>query len=510
MRPWSIRPAEAEESDLAAESTPSPPSGAKRSWSRELPLSVPDEHRDLFRRLFDPDHMLAVFQRELPPRAEGAIRVTTCDARPGRSEKSFKRGRLQLVYTVGVEVGNEPPRDYLLLGVSPVPAAFLGPEVEERNRRLLGHPAVAPFRRLALHIEELQLGLFLFPVDPMLPGLAEITGSGGAQLLSGMLPECRAGARVERIECELRHYKPFNRAVLCVRVPLAHPDTRASERTVYVKVFDTDRGAANHRELADLWSFARRSIFLRVPEPLGYDADRRLLVMSAAPGERNLNDWIRCIRKGQPLPGGVELERVERCFRIAALALGELQGSGLRPHDRYTYQHELAHLRRDREHLDKRVRDSHPELLSRFEALRRRLEALSPLDEPLVPAHGEFRHQQLVGDEHLMTVIDWDSYCLANPALDAARLLARLHRDALICPEAAPSLDRLAEAFREEFLAPRPGVATHLALYEGLHLTKQMLRSFGATSRGEDVGQQIRLLGAEAEALLERAEAELA
>jgi len=492
--------------DLDEDAASDAPVAAPRARTFEPPLSVPAHQREAFRRLFDPEHMLAVFRRELPPLCDGPIHVATCSVRPGRSDKPFKNGQLQLVYKVGIQVGAEAPKDYRLLGLSPAGIDFPWPDRAVIEERLRDHPSVRPFRELSLHIEQLQLALFLFPLDPALPGLATITGSGGARWLASFLPECRAGANVDRTECELAHYKPFNRAVLRVRAALAHPDAPASERTVYVKVFYNDRGADSHRDLASLWSTAQRSTSLRVPEPLGYDPEQRLLVMSEATGERCLNDWVRCLRKEQPLPAGTDLDRVERCVRIAARALHELQRSGLRPDERYTFADELSHLRRDWKLLRPEA-GTHAEPVAQFERLQRRLEAMAPDDEPLVPAHGEYRHQQLVGDERSLTVIDWDSYCLANPALDAARFLARFRRDAARCPDGASAFGRLVQAFREEFLGPRPEVAAHLALYEGLHVTKLMLRCFGHASRGEDMTRLVRVLAAVAEELLDRAEA---
>jgi len=478
-----------------------------RQQSFEPPLSVPAHQREAFRRLFDPEHMLAVFRRELPPLADGPIHVATCSVRPGRSDKPFKKGQMQLVYRVGIQVGAEAPREYRLLGLSPAGIGFPWPDRAGTEERLRDHPAVRPFRQLSLQIEDLQLALFLFPLDPALPGLATITGSGGARWLASFLPECRAGAKVERIDCELSHYKPFNRAVLRVRAALSRLDAPASERTVYVKVFYDDKGAAQHRDLASLWSVAQQSASLRVPEPLGYDPEQRLLVMSEATGERSLNDWVRLLRKGQPLPAGTDLERVERCVRIAARALHDLQRSGLRPDERYTFSDELTHLRRDWKLLRPEP-GTHAEAVMLFERLQRRLEALAPVDEPLVPAHGEYRHQQLVGDERSLTLIDWDSYCLANPVMDAARFLARFRRDGARCPDGAPEFGRLVEAFREEFLGPRPEVAAHLALYEGLHVTKLLLRCFGHASRGEDMTRLVQVLATVAEELLDRAEAD--
>src|SRR5262245_54984733 len=102
-----------ENEDLDEDDASDAPSAAPpcpRSF--EPPLSVPAHQREAFRRLFDPEHMLAVFRRELPPLADGPIHVATCSVRPGRSDKPFKKGQLQLVYKVGIQVGAEPPKDY--------------------------------------------------------------------------------------------------------------------------------------------------------------------------------------------------------------------------------------------------------------------------------------------------------------------------------------------------------------------------------------------------------------
>ena len=490
--------------DAWVEPLPEAPS-SPRAGARRLPLSVPSERRELFGRLFDPEHMRAVFQRELSTRSSRALRVTSCDVQPGRTEKAYWKGQLKLIYTLGIEVGLAAPREVLLLGVAPVEPGFPGREIEERCRKLSGHPAVAPFREPALHLPDLELGLFLFPLDPALPGLAAITGSDGAELLSTHLPECRAGARVERIECELQHYKPFNRAVLRVRARLSDPGGSASERSVYVKAFYGDRGAVSHRELVSLWHVAQRSSFLRVPEPLGYDPEHRLLVMGEAPGARSLSEWVRCIKHGRPLPAGVDAGRLDRCVRVAVQALSELQCSGLRPEESYTFNDELAHLKRERNLLGQEVRAAYRGAMARFEALMRRLEALTPVDETLVPSHGEYRHQQLVGDERSMTLIDWDSFCAANPALDASRWLARLHRDSLEGPGSIPGIEQLADSFRREFLALRPEAAVHLDLYEALQLTKHVLHGFGRESSGDDLSRMERLAEA-AERRLERVE----
>ncbi len=448
------------------------------------PLASPGSQLETYRRLTDHEYMLAVLGRELPLLTDAPIRVVACRARPHK----IKDGSLLVTYRVGVEVQPGAPREYLLLGLSPVTPVFPGPELRERFPALQGHPALTPFREPTRYIPELDLGLLFFPLDPKLTALADITGPEASRLLADHLPECRTGATIDRLEREMCVYKPLDRAILRITAILPGP----IRSTAYVKVFHGEKGASAYRSLRALWDAAAVSKHLRVPEPLGYDADRRMLVMSEAPGRRDLRDWIHCLERGQPLPAGIDLERLDRCMVIVARALRELQLSGIRPDRESTFSEQLADLARKRDRLREQTGKQQLELLGHAERLIERLEALAPAEEELLPAHGGFRHGQIVGDDRCLTVIDWDGFCLANPALDAATFAVRLLRRPLRNPGSAPELEHLGGTFRREFLAQRPDVSSaQLALYEGLVLTDQMIRSFLRPSKGDQTSRQI-------------------
>jgi len=454
--------------------------------------------------MLDPAFMLAVFRRELATSGSTPLRILSCSVKTAKtvgSRKALRDGRAEFMYRLEVENAAGNAREVVLQGSTPAAPDFPGPELERRSRELVGHPAASSFERLALRLESLPLGILVFPLDPALPALAEITGQDAASLLAPHLPECQSGASIARCAHELRHYKPKERAVLRVRLDFHEGGPPA--RTVYVKLFSDEHGAESHRELRALFEASRRSRWLRVPEPLGYDANRRMLVLAEVPGERALASWIRCLEHGLPLPPGVDPGRVESCVLAAARALAELQQSGVRPRATRTFEDVLASLRKDRELLEGREHGAPPELVERALALVARLEALAPRAEPLVPSHGGARHKQTVGDEHALTFVDWDGFCLANPALDAATFLARLRLEPLTAPGGGAALEELAVRFRREFSSLSPDAAASLELYEGLVLAEQMLRSF-RRSEDEASPRSAALLAGAAEELLAR------
>jgi hypothetical protein len=435
--------------------------------------------------MLDSEFMVEILRRELPPLSAEPIRILGCSVKPAKtvsSRKAIRDGRSECVYRLEIEGISGLRREIVIQGLAPVPAGFPGPDLERRCRELRGHPAAAPFERLALRLEALPVGLLFFPLDPALPALADVTGPSAPQLLAPHLPECRSGARIEGCSSELRHYKPKERAVLRMRVGFAEVNGALPSRNVYVKLFSDEHGSVSHRQLCVLWEAARRARWLRVPEPLGYDASRRMLVLAEVPGERALAQWIHCLEHALPLPQGVDLARVETCVLAAARSLAELQRSGARPDARRAFEDVLASLHKDRELLAGREHGTPPELVASALGLIERLEAAAPGDEPLVPSHGGARHKQTIGDEHGLTFVDWDGFCLANPALDAATFLARLRLEPVLNPGLGAELETLAGRFREEFLRLSPAAAPYLALYEGLVLTEQVLRSFRRTT----------------------------
>lgn len=467
------------------------------------PLATPEDLKPLMMRALNIDFMLPIFRRELPAWTNAPIQVLGCKARAGKARSALQQRRLRVTYRVVVEFVGGQQRHYDLWGTLPVTSAFLSPKLLAYCHNASGHPAVTPFERLAAYIPELQMGLQFLPVDVALPALIEATRPEGSRLVTPFIPECQNGATLEQARSELLHYKPGNRGVLKFTLQLSHTAGNQLQRVVFGKFFADDRGADIYRDMQTLWDVACRSRCLRIPEPLGYDAERRLLVMAEAPGDQDLHVWVKCLEKQQPLPPGVDLSRLERCMNVVAEALRELHQSKIRPREVRTFQEAWTDAHRDLELM----RHGHPELAYDIKRVLERLHASMPHNEQLVPCHGGFRHKQLMGNDRYLTMLDWDGLTLAHPAVDAANFICRLRHEPLTEPGKARELEWLAVVFRRAFLTREPEVAPcHLALYETLVLIDFALRALRRPRRRGHVVTHIQRLVAEADRLLDSRE----
>jgi hypothetical protein len=459
------------------------------------PFATPTALEPLLARAADAGVMLRVFERVLPTLTRTPIRVTACHPHVGQV-----RSRLMMAYDVAIELPRDEQQELhrRLLGTLPVTPEFLTPELLDCCRAARGHPEVFPFEQLATFVPELQLGLQFFPVDAHLPALIPaMRGDGG--LVAPFLEEVRRGARIDAVRPELVRYKPGRRAVVRFTAQLSGAGRVPLTRVVYGKILRDSRGAGIYEEMKALWQIAQRSGCLRVPEPLGYDAERQMLVMAEAPGERNLAVWIKCLKQHTPLPPTVDLDRLERCMVVVAQALAELHHSGIHPPRESTFRSELAGAMREVE----LVRAQYPVLAGEIDRLLQDLEALPPVQEARAATHHAFRYRQLVGGDARLTILDWDGLRFAHPARDGASFVCSLRDVRKAQSPRTGALDHLADVFCREFLLRHPEVRPYeLAVYQALVLTETALRVLRGPKRVDRVVQEVHSLLAEAEQLL--------
>lgn len=256
-----------------------------------------------------------------------------------------------------------------------------------------------------------ELGVWRFPHDPALPGLAGAVDPG-------RLRELLAGLGVSTADPRpiLRSYRPLRRAVV---------EVQTARATVFVKVLHPDKVEQLHR----LHRMAEGGI---AAESLGWTGDG-LLVLAGVGGTP-----LRSL-----LLGGntMELERIDPAEIVATLH-GLPQAFAEHPRRR-SWAERAAH------YADVIAR-VHPDAADAAHAVAAAVDV--PTDCAPVPAHGDFYETQLlVSGGRLAGLLDLDTAGAGDPHDDPACLLGHLSVLSQVKPERAPVIDRFTARCLREF-----------------------------------------------------------
>jgi hypothetical protein len=241
-----------------------------------------------------------------------------------------------------------------------------------------------PEGSLVLEAGDLRVGVFRFPFDPDLPGLAVAVDPSAAAALVGV---------EGRVTVSVRKYLPRQRAVIRLSAD--------NGQCWWVKVLAVDDAVAT-------WE-RHRSVARVVPSPevLGVDHEQGLLVLSHVAG--------RPLREVLTDPGSVRPAAEELLGLLARLGGAELDVAVGRP-SRIAAAPVAAAL----------LAYVRPDLTDRLGAI---LGAVGPdsVVAPEVVIHGDLHPGQLItGDGHFTGLLDFDDAGLGQPVDDLARYLAHL------------------------------------------------------------------------------------
>ncbi|HJZ48694.1 MAG TPA: phosphotransferase [Roseiflexaceae bacterium] len=360
--------------------------------------------------------------------------------------------------------------------------AFLRDKLAPVVDRMQGRPEVAPFAQAAAWIEELSMVIHTFPIDGDLPILVDVTDRRVVpELLATMLPEARAGRFIPR-DChvELAHYGRQHRCTL--RYTLT--DDGAEQRVVYGKVAADGSGARTGPAIAALRErLDPRAV--NIPEVLAYGPDLQLLLLEAIPGKPQVARLLKARLAGETASGALTLEdAIGACGPIAAA----MHNTGIELGRRRALQDELDWLAQSILALSR----VSPELGARLQDWLAQTTAAAdrttPL--PLCFSHGDFTYTQLIFDGQQSGLVDFDTICQAEPALDLGQFLA-YQRLAILkdqrrsAPMPAEATELLCERFLQNYIAARgPAIGDErelrerAAVYEVLMLLRLAIHSW--------------------------------
>jgi aminoglycoside phosphotransferase (APT) family kinase protein len=184
-----------------------------------------------------------------------------------------------------------------------------------------------------------------------------------------------------------------------------------------------------------------------------YHPQLRLLLTAALPGTPRvpgvLKSWL-----ADGAGDGAATEELRRLVRDSGHALAALHGSDLATAPVYGPSREIAGL----EHQLGIVRGVWPEAAERVARSLGSPPAAADHPEDIVLSHGDFTPSQVLLGGRVPAVVDLDTLCWADPAMDLGRYLAHVH---LLGRKAGgPGARERVEALGNEFLRGYAGVST--------------------------------------------------
>ncbi len=335
-------------------------------------------------------------------------------------------------------------------------------------------------------VEDLRLELVPAEPEAKLPALGMLTDPETArafleEAIRTGTPAYR-GMRILAASPEVMRYSPGSRCT--VRYRLTLPEESRAENWPTVVVAKTYSGSNKGRIAWDgmraLWeSPLAKSENVTIAEPLAWLPEHKILVQGPIPEDRTLKKLL-LDALGQGEEARAELKRF---LTRTAGGLVELHHSGATSAQSATWENELAEVREVLGRLTSAV----PALGGAADPFLEDIERLAtetPTDAP-VAGHRSFRPAQVLLHGNDIGFIDFDGFCVAEPALDVAlfRATARDLAMSVLSPDTTieARLER-ADELCEHFLASYENLAPisrlRVALWETLDLFTNVLHSW--------------------------------
>jgi aminoglycoside phosphotransferase (APT) family kinase protein len=363
-------------------------------------------------------------------------------------------------------------------------AAFVRDRLAPLAEQARGRDEVAPFERPVAGIDALGLAAYAFPIDAELPTLVGATDSERMlALLQGALGEAFDDMEIHDCRVQLVHYPRHRRCLLRYEVDGRHSRSGGLvTRAVYGKLGGSGwalaETALNALRECELTEGGRR---IGIPCPLGVVPELDLALVEAIPGRPKIPELVRA-RVADGARGDLE-QAIDTCARIAAA----LHTSGLALGPMRTFDQECRALDADVDALRRLA----PALAARVDAWAGELAARAADLEamPIGLSHGDFTPAQVVFTRDRAGIVDFDTVCRAEPALDLGRFGAYLRLACRKADAGRPSSADLGADLCRRFLAcyaaqvgiaavDLPELRARADVYEALTLARTAVRSW--------------------------------
>jgi len=370
--------------------------------------------------------------------------------------------------------------------------AYLHEKLQPLVVAMQGRPEIAPFAQPAALLPELNMVVHVFPLDGELPTLVSATDPAQMlHLFATALPVARDGQfTLETCQVALGHYGRRHRCVLRYVVDGHWVHNQLPGRQeVYAKVAADGRGELVDQALTLLRRRLREfnsTVNFAIPQTLGYYPDLQLILLDAVPGKPRIASLLK-EQTSEARNGASDSLTLEQALETAATIVAHLHLSDIQLGRLRTLQDELADL----QEVCQVARQLTPALALQLQEMINRLKPYLT-QRPLAYcfSHGDYTHTQLIFDGLQSGLVDFDTVCQAEPALDLGQFQAYLRLAAAKAlspaPDASPDrADQLCTQFMKSYTQTMgyPDMTTiqlldRVAVYEVVSLLRIALHSW--------------------------------
>jgi len=387
---------------------------------------------------------------------------------------------------------------------------ILTPIADGRDDR----PEIKPFARPVGIVERLNMTLSAFPIDGMIPTLADATDPEKiAAILTETLPEALSGEfQIENVHLLPAHYGRYKRCVLRYSVDGLQTETQNPQNiTVYGKVDADGQGGLTVSVISALREKLRdpgMPYQFRIPRSLGYFPNLQLLMMEALPGKPFFKDLLRTWKGNGHGNGNGSHEHendvtLEQAVRTCALIAATLHSSNIKLGRRTTFEMQVAKLSEEADTLYQVF----PEVGAQIKAwINQTVEFAQAYPAmPLCFSHGDFTYTQLIFEGKDGGLVDFDSICQAEPAQDLGHYLAYQRLNIIKdqdpnSPFAPDAIERLCALFlntymdvSKNWIPDQEALRGRVTIYELLSLIRLALHSW-EKMKGSRLKQTLALI----------------
>jgi len=296
-------------------------------------------------------------------------------------------------------------------------------------------------------LRDLKMICFAFPNDRVLKSLRRLADPRQLRrLMARHLLKAESGESrmpLKKIKLEPVRYVPEKRCLLRCHLSIkSHKSGEVKKDRLFIKAYSDDSSAEVYSIMKQLRPRLREKSDnkISIPKPKGFDPDLKLVIIREVPG---VHLWKKAEEPG-----------FSKAVEKSALALATLNSIEVRTGRRFDTQNEVAALKKQALAVAELI----PGCREQIDAILDYLYAKRPTltNSKLFSVHGDYYHNQILVQNQIIYILDFDRFHRGDPLLDVGNFLAQLR----VLAQRYPSINysETSEAFKSVYFGRLPQV----------------------------------------------------